>query len=143
MTTYTVNAPREITETCARSILETAGQGIGYWANDYRGRGFIYPEKTAGESWPMPSEFRIGNPTTGAESDIKPKRRIVRPADIAAALQWLVNACDDSSIPDHAKAPRDYVSKMLDYCEPDGFDGDAGDADNILQVAVFGRIIYG
>lgn len=58
-------------------------------------------------------------------------------------MKTVTTAKEAARIPDHAKAPRDYVSKMLDYCEPDGFNGDAGDADNILQVAVFGRIIYG
>lgn len=141
---HTLKVTKTISAQCVADILTTAVEGgIAYWANDYRGVDWTRDALGTDCRVGYVTEFRIGNPLPDAECDVKPKRRKVGAREIVRALQWLQDAPSDDSIPSHAKAGADYVAEIIGHCLPDGFEGDAGEADIVLQVAVFGRIIYG
>lgn len=135
---HTLKVTKTISAQCVADILTTAVEGgIAYWANDYRGVDWTQDANL------YATEFRIGKPHPDAECNEPPKRRKVGAREIVRALQWLQDAPSDASIPDHAKAHAETVASIIGHCMPDGFEGDAGEADIVLQVAVFGRIIYG
>lgn len=140
---HTLKVTKTITAQCVADILTTAVEGgIAYWANSYRGVDWSQDD-SGGDRNGYITEFRIGKPHPDADCDVAPKRRKVGAREIVRALQWLQDAPSDDTIPSHAKARAEYVAEIIGHCMPDGFEGDAGEADIVLQVAVFGRIVYG
>jgi len=124
---------------CA-SIMTNAIEGISaYWANDYTKLQTIYDKEPDIMKSLGIIEFRIGNPRRGAECDAPVKNHVVKCEDIRTAMQWLI----DNQGKDDACHPS-YVAELLKESDEEfGCGADAYTCDIVLQVAVFGKVIYG
>jgi len=121
------------------SIIEDAGYYIGYWASEGT-------HSTEARSYELKHEGEDGEPTTTTISYDDIWRAIVK---IAEGNGVNVNQCTrnictsivrlDSTKGDEDDA--DIIQELADLL--DEIDYDAEDADVIIQVAIFGKIVFG
>lgn len=102
------------------------GPGSAYWANEYADLNEDRDEK--GNT----TFFSIGQPLPGAECNEPPVHTEIRLPEIKAAVAWLLQHAGE----DGACHPT-YIRCLLND------DYDAVTTDVVLQVAVFGKVIYG
>jgi hypothetical protein len=117
---------------CSSILTNAIEGGSAYWANDYT-KLHVDRDKELNVT-----EFRIGNPRRGAECNEPVINHIVTLADIRKAFQWLV----DNQGKDGACHPS-YVADIIKNCDEFGCGSDAYTCDIVVQVAVFGKVIYG
>ena len=123
---------------CA-SIMTNAIEGISaYWANDYTKLRTVYDKEPDVMKSLGILEFHIGNPKRGAECDQPVVKHVVKCEDIRIAMQWLI---DNQGKPDACHPS--YVADIIKNCDEFGCGSDAYTCDIVLQVAVFGKVIYG
>jgi hypothetical protein len=130
MTTITVNVPVKLTEEMMGDIMCTALEGgIGYWcaADD-----IVRKEREGGHFFDYASFM-----ATPAEEDDEFLPQVVTYATIAQGVQRIL-ACDPKP---HVNSTIYAAVGSITQGDAGGIDADAADA--IIQVGLFGELVYG
>jgi hypothetical protein len=134
--TYTVKLI--IPEQACMDILCTAAEsGSNYWLGDYphEWRRIQFE----GKSYSDYAGLKIGNARKGSEAEgTDPMRKRINSEDIAKAITRMVELAGK---PDGCH--QRYVGDLLASIDDDGCSADADTCDIVLQLAVFGKVIYG
>lgn len=115
-----------------KDTLTTAIEGgINYWA---KGRNFDRQEDLTYVSCEIRPSYDEGKPFE--DGDKRNEYQKIGPAEIEAAMLRIIN---------EKGLCADYIREavMLDYLDPDSCRGDAETADVIVQVALFGEVVFG
>jgi hypothetical protein len=118
-------------------LLTTAIQGGGsaYWANDYSNL-----KETRNEKHET-IEFRIGNPL---DSSLPlPTRNLVTVTDIENAICYISQEARNPLNHELGPAYKRIIKDIVENSDDDGCSSDAEIADVVLQIAIFGEIIFG
>lgn len=129
-----VNITLTISDQVVKDIFTTAvnSGGSAYWANDYQD---LYE---ANDDQGCTTEFRIGAPHEDAECNEPVVNGVITLADMLKALQTLIDNRGKRGFVNERM-----VASLIKSMDDDGCGCDAFEADAVLQVAVFGSVIYG
>lgn len=134
--TYTVKLV--VPEQACMDIMCTAAEsGSNYWLQDY-------PHEWRrcqfeGKSYSDYAGLKISNARKGTEGEgSDPVKKRINSEDIAKAI----TRCIELAGKDGGCHPR-YIGELVASIDGDGCSADAELSDIILQIAVFGKVIYG
>lgn len=131
------NLTMVLSDEACKDILTTAVQGGGsaYWANEYDG--LTEENDDAG----YVTVFGIGEPDEDTDCNEPVVNHRVTYEDMRPALQWLI---DNTHKPSGSGAiHKTMLASLVSSIEPLGCGCDGYEADAVLQVAIFGKVIYG